>query len=119
MFIKGTALLSLFVSMLMIGTSVRWIFTNSLPNRETFSVLTRAGGHPDWNLRNVFKPIPIDPCFLEEVLFDVTWNRFRITFRLLRLFLIIDLVFQKEDFLVLGVGVHGRKAFESSLTNSS
>ncbi len=34
-------------------------------------------------------------------------------------FELIDLIFQKEDFLVFGVGVHGRKAFEASLTNSS
>jgi hypothetical protein len=34
-------------------------------------------------------------------------------------FELVDLIFQKEDFLVFGVGVHGSKAFEASLTNSS
>ena len=30
-------------------------------------------------------------------------------------FELVDLVFEKEDFLVFGVGIHGRKAFEASL----
>ena len=34
-------------------------------------------------------------------------------------FELVDLIFQKEDFLVFGVGVHGSKPFEASLTNSS
>ncbi len=34
-------------------------------------------------------------------------------------FELADLVFKKEVFLVFGVDVHGRKAFEASLTNSS
>ena len=34
-------------------------------------------------------------------------------------FELVYLVFEKEDFLVFGVDVHGRKAFEASLTNSA
>ena len=34
-------------------------------------------------------------------------------------FELVDLVFEKEDFLVFGLGVHGRKAFEASPTNSA
>ena len=34
-------------------------------------------------------------------------------------FELVDLIFQKEDFLVFGVGVHGSKPFEALLTNSS
>jgi len=34
-------------------------------------------------------------------------------------FELIDLVVQKEDFLVFSVGVHGGKAFEASLTKCS
>lgn len=34
-------------------------------------------------------------------------------------FELVDLVFEKDDFLVFGVGVHGHKAFEASLTDSS
>ena len=34
-------------------------------------------------------------------------------------FELVELVFGKEDFLVFGVDLHGRKALEASLTNSS
>ena len=46
-------------------------------------------------LRSFFKPIPSDPCFLELMMFDITRNRSCVTFRLLRLFRIIDIIRSK------------------------
>jgi len=46
-------------------------------------------------LRNVLQAISSDSCFSEQMLFDVTRNRFGITFRLLRLFTVIDIIRSK------------------------
>ena len=54
--------------------------------------MPRVSGHEDENLRDVLKPIASDPCFGEQMSFDVARDCFTVTSRFLRRSIVIDII---------------------------